>query len=104
MPLINCRVELKLKWTKHWVLAVAGYNTNDNPNNIILLWKTQNYMFLSSLYQQKIIKNYQNVLVKDMKDQFIGINIKQKVTMKIQQMNIDTLLNQILLESIYCLL
>ena len=45
-------------------------------------------MFLLSLDQQKIIKNYQNLLVKDLKDQFIGINIKQKVRIKIQQMNI----------------
>ena len=46
-------------------------------------------MFLLSLDQQKIIKNYQNLLAKDLKDLFIGINIKQKVTIKIQQMNID---------------
>ena len=46
-------------------------------------------MFLLSLDQQKIIKNYQNLLAKDLKDQFIGINIKQKVRIKIQQMNID---------------
>ena len=32
MPLINCEVELKLKWTKHCVLAVAG---NDNTNGIL---------------------------------------------------------------------
>ena len=46
-------------------------------------------MFLLSLDQQKIIKNYQNLLAKDLKDLFIGINIKQKVRIKIQQMNID---------------
>ena len=34
-------------------------------------------MFLFSLYQQETIKNYQNFLVKDLKDQFIGMNIKQ---------------------------
>ena len=27
MPLISCKVELEIKWTNHWVLAVAG---NDN--------------------------------------------------------------------------
>ena len=57
-------------------------------------------MFLSSIYQEEAIKNYQNFLVKDLKDQFIGMNIKQKVRMKIQQMNIDIFSNQILLESI----
>ena len=45
-------------------------------------------------------KNYQNFLVKDLKDQFIGMDIKQKVRIKIQQMNLDTFLNQILLELI----
>ena len=32
MPLINCKVELKLKWTKCCVLSAAG---NDNVNNIV---------------------------------------------------------------------
>ena len=35
-----------------------------------------------------------------MKDQFIGMNKKQKVRIKIQQINKDIFLNQILLESI----
>ena len=36
MPFINWKVELKLKWMKHCVLAVAvGDNTNANPDNII---------------------------------------------------------------------
>ena len=36
MSLINCKVELKLKWEKHCVLATDGAdNTNANPNNII---------------------------------------------------------------------
>ena len=50
MPLINCKIELKLKWTKYCVLSAAG---NDNDNDIILILivilllilKTQNYMF-----------------------------------------------------------
>ena len=46
-------------------------------------------MFLLLLYQQETIKNYQNVLAKDFKDQFIGMNIKQKVRIKIQQTNSD---------------
>ena len=45
IPLINCKIELKLKWTKYCVLSANG-NDNDNTNNIILLSKTQNYMFL----------------------------------------------------------
>ena len=32
MPLINCKVELKLKWTKYCVLSAAG-NDNDNDSD-----------------------------------------------------------------------
>ena len=46
-------------------------------------------MSLPSIYQQKIIKNYQNFLGKGLKYQFIGMNIKPKVRFKIQPMNID---------------
>ena len=53
-----------------------------------------------SLYQEETIKNYQNVLVKDLKDQFIRMNIKQKVRIKIRQMNIGIFSNQFLLKSI----
>ena len=55
--------------------------------------KTQNYMFLSSLYQQNTIKNYQNFLAKNLKDRYIQMNIKQKVRMKTQQTSTDILLN-----------
>ena len=45
LPLINCKVELKLKWTKYCVLSETGDDsTNDNPNNIIFTIKTQNYV------------------------------------------------------------
>ena len=60
MPLIDCKVELKLKWKKHCILAAAG---TDNTTLILvlrilfLLLMTQNYMFLLSLYQQTTIKN-----------------------------------------------
>ena len=64
-------------------------NTDANPGSIFfLLLKTKSYLFLSSLYQQKTIKNYQNVLTKDLKDQFIEINLKQKVRINTQQVNI----------------
>ena len=45
---------------------------------LFILPKTQNYMFLLWLYQQETIKNYQNFLVKDFKDQFIGYEYKTK--------------------------
>ena len=43
------------------------------------------------------------LLVNDLKDQYIGINVKQKVTIKKRQINISIFLNQILLDSIDCL-
>ena len=42
-------------------------------------------MYLSSFYQQKTIKNFQNVLAKDLKDVDIGMNIKQKIEKKKQK-------------------
>ena len=48
----------------------------------IFLSKTPNYMFLLSLYQQTTIKNYQNLFAKVLKDQCIGMNLKQKVKNK----------------------
>ena len=73
------------------------------PIILFLLSKTQNYMFQLYLYKQKTIKSYQNFLAKDLKVQFIRMNIKQKKRIKIQQMNLDIFSNQILLKSIDCL-
>ena len=41
MPLINCKVELKLRWSKHCVLSLAGTdNANgNNDDNIIFTIK-----------------------------------------------------------------
>ena len=40
IPLINCKVELKLKWTKYCVLFAAEVDNNDtNSNNIIFIIK-----------------------------------------------------------------
>ena len=40
-------------------------------------------MFLLSFYELKAIENCLNFLAKDLKDQFIGMNIKQKLRTKI---------------------
>ena len=61
MPLINCKVELKLKWKKYCVLSAAGNdNTNANPNNIIFTIKdTKLYVpvvTLSAKDSQKLSK------------------------------------------------
>ena len=74
---------------------------------MIMLMITIMLIILSLLSKTKLplsardtIKNYQNFLAKDLKDQFIGMSIKQKFRIKIQQMNIDIFLNQILLKLI----
>ena len=65
---------------------------------LILQSKTQDYVPLLSLYQQKTIRNYQKLVSKGFERSYqcIGMNIKQKVRIKIQQMNIDMFLNQTL--------
>ena len=50
MPLINCNVELNLRWTKYCVLPLGG---NDNPNN-----NTDNIIFtikVTKLYVPVVI-------------------------------------------------
>ena len=64
MPLINCKVELKLKWTKYCVLSAASnendINVNNNANNIIFTIKdTKLYVpvvTLSARNNQKLSK------------------------------------------------
>ena len=44
MPLINCKVEIKFKWTKYYVLSAAGNDhDNDNDNNTIFTIKDTNF-------------------------------------------------------------
>ena len=60
ISLIKCKVELKFRWRRDCVLSVLGNENgyaNVDSDNVFLLSKAQNYMFLSSLYQQKTIKN-----------------------------------------------
>ena len=59
MPLLNCKVELKLKWTKYFVLAGAGAdNTNANSNDIIFTIKDTKFFVvtLSAKNNQKLSK------------------------------------------------
>ena len=61
MPLINCKIESKLKWTKYCVSSANG-NTNDDANsyNIMFAIKdTKQYIAvvtLSAKGNQKLIK------------------------------------------------
>ena len=54
------------------------------------------------LHQQKTIKNYQKFVAKSLKDHCIGMNIKQKMRLKIGQMSKDIFSNQTLPELIGC--
>ena len=51
MSLINCKVELKLNWTKHCVLATDGNDNDDaNSSNIICTIKdTKLYVPVATL-------------------------------------------------------
>ena len=73
-------------------------NTIDNPDNIIFTTKdTKLYVPVVTLSERDKAKNHQNFLAKDLKDQIIGLNIQQKMRIKIRQINIDIFSNQILL-------
>ena len=82
MPLINCILELKLKWTKYCVLSVATHenkiNEDANANNIIFTIKNTKLYVLVVTLSAKINQKLSNLLAKDLKDWFIGINIKEK--------------------------
>ena len=81
---------MKLKWTKHCVLAIGSNDIDDvNSNNISFTIKNTKLYVPVVIYRKKTIKNDQNFLSKDLKAQLIGLNIKQKVGIKIQQMSID---------------
>ena len=100
MPLINCKVELKLKWTKYCVLSAAGteiiLNDNDIPNNVIFTIRDRTlYVSVVTLWVRENQK-LSNFLPKDLKDHLIGMKIKQNVTIKTRQMNIGTFSNKIL--------
>ena len=53
MPSINCKVELKLRWTKHCVLSLAGIDNtngnNDDDNIIFAIKDTKLYVPLVTL-------------------------------------------------------
>ena len=61
MPLINCKIKLKLKWRNYYVLSAAGaVNDDDKSNNIIFTIKdTKLYIpvvTLSARDKQKLSK------------------------------------------------
>ena len=100
VPLINCTIELKIRWMKHCVLASAGTENDDaNSNNIIFTIKDTKLYFRVVTFSAKDNQK----LAKDLKDQFTGMNVKQNVRIKLQQMITDIFSNQILSVLIDCL-
>ena len=104
MPLIHCKVELKIKWTDHCVLSANGNDNDDaNPNSFTSTVKdTKFYVPVVSL-SAKDNQNCQIFLVNGLIDQCIGMNIKQKVRIKIRGISIDIFSNQTLQEITDCL-
>ena len=87
MPLINGKVELKLKWTNHFVLSANG-NDNDSGNSNIIFFTIKD----TKLYDPVVIlsaKDNQKLSKLLSKGECIRMNIKQKV--RIPQMIIDVL-------------
>ena len=58
MPLINCRVELKLKWLKHCALAICGNDDDSHSNNIILAIEDTKFYVPGSLLLYKCLQTY----------------------------------------------
>ena len=65
------------------VLFAAGADNDANSNIIYTIKETKLYVRVVAL-SAKDNQNYQNFLANYLKDQFIGLNIKQKVRIKKQ--------------------
>ena len=68
--------------------AAGADNVNANPNNNIFTIKDKKLYVPVVTLSARDSKKLSKLLRKDLKDQFTGMNIKQKVRIKIQ-MNID---------------
>ena len=82
MPLINCKAELKFKWTKHYVLAADGNDNDDmNSNNTFTIKITKLYVpvvTLSAKENQKLSKR----LSKEFERSVYWNDIKQTARIK----------------------
>ena len=86
VPLIVWKVELELTWTKCCVLSAAGadnVNNRDSNNIIFTITDTKLYVPVATLSARES-KKLSKFLCKDLKDQFIGMNIKQKARTKLR--------------------
>ena len=64
MPLINCKVELSLRWIENCVLTSAAVDANANNTGAdsatFKITDAKNFMYELLLYQQKTMQNYQD--------------------------------------------
>ena len=84
MQLNNCKNELKLKRTKHFVLAVTGNNNNGNPNIIFTMTEQKLSKLLSKGFERSVYwnkykkksedKNITNELRYFLESNFVGVN------------------------------
>ena len=79
MPLINCKIKLNLTWKKECVLSTAD-------DDAVFIINDTKCTFQLLLCQKKIIKILLNNKIKDFKDLFIGMNVKQKEKLKMMLM------------------
>ena len=82
--------------------AASADNVNGNPSDSIIYQRHKLYVPVVNVSARDNQK-YQNFLENDLKDQFIGMNVKQKEMIKIWQINLDIFSNQNLLELTDCL-
>ena len=62
MQSLNCKLKLKIKWTKYCVLAAAGNdNTNNNCDNIIFTIKDKIICSCHHFIIKETVKSYQNI-------------------------------------------
>ena len=79
--MINCKVELKLKWTKYCVLSAAGNdNANDNNNakSIIFTIKDTKLYFSVVTLSARDKQKYQKFLANNLEDQVNGYKTKSE--------------------------
>ena len=75
---------MKLKWEKYFVLAAAGFdNVDEVSNNTIFSIKSTDLYVLVVTLSAKGNQKLSKLLGEDLKDQLIGMNIKQRVRVNI---------------------
>ena len=73
-------------------MPANGNDSDDaNSNNLSFTIKDTKLYFLVVTLSMK-----EDFLAKDLKNKFVGINITQKVGIKIQQMSMEVFLNEVL--------